>query len=306
MTLAIEAVHLTKRYGVRTGVEDLTFAVRTGEVFGFLGPNGAGKTTTIRTLLDFIRPTQGRIGAFGLDSRADGLEIRRRTGYLPGDLSLYERSTGEEMLSFLVSLRPGVPRQSIPELAERLGADLMRPIRSLSHGNKQKIGLIFAFMHHPDLLVLDEPTLGLDPLVQHEFRALLAEATADGRTVFLSSHDLAEVEQTCDRVAMVREGCLVAVEDIGTLKARTRRSVEIHFDRPVPLESFADLPGIAEVVAAGDAIRCVATGSLDALVKMAGKFTVVNISTHEPGLEETFMSFYGGDGARRAVPQDVA
>jgi ABC-2 type transport system ATP-binding protein len=293
MADVIRAEHLTKSYGKQRGVIDLTFSVVPGEVFGYLGPNGAGKTTTIRTLLDFIRPTSGRAAVLGLDSRHDSIEIHRRTGYLPGEMALYDRMTGAEYVRYLAALRGHVAWSSVRDLAERLDCDLSLRVRSLSHGNKRKVALIQAFMHRPELLVLDEPTQGLDPLVQHEFYAMVEEVRKDGRTVFLSSHVMPEVERLCDRIAIIREGRLVAVEDVGDMKARTVRSLDIHFADPVDPRVFEGLPGVTEVVAQGDVLRITATGPLDAVVKAAARFEVVDMESHEPSLEDIFLTFYG-------------
>ncbi len=284
---------LTKSYGSRRGVVDLTFSVAPGEVFGYLGPNGAGKTTTIRTLLDLIRPTSGRASVFGLDSHRDAVRIHARVGYLPGEFSLYDHMTGAEYLTYLASLRGGVPAARIVELAERLDVDLSARIGTLSHGNRQKVGLIQAFMHRPELLVLDEPTQGLDPLIQHEFYRLIEETRAEGRTVFLSSHVMPEVERVCDRVGIIREGRLVAVEDIGELRAKELRTLEIRFAEPVPAEAFAGVPGVREVELAGDLARVTVSGPMDALIKRIATFEVVDLTSHEPSLEEIFLAFYG-------------
>jgi ABC-2 type transport system ATP-binding protein len=291
--LVIETEALTKYYGKHLGIEDLTFSVRAGEVFGFLGPNGAGKTTTIRTLLDLIRPTRGRASIFGLDSHQEGIEIRRRIGYVPGELALYDRMDGADLLEFLGNLRGGVDPSRIRGLADRLGAELNRKIRTLSHGNKQKLGLIQAFMHDPGLVVLDEPTQGLDPLVQNEVHRMIREVRAQGRTVFLSSHDLSEVEALCDRVGIIRNGGLIAVEEVASLKARALRRLEIHFAAPVPAEAFARLPGVRDVEAVDSVVRCTVVGSLDALIKAASAHTVVNLISEEPSLEEIFLAYYG-------------
>jgi ABC-2 type transport system ATP-binding protein len=293
---AITAEHLTKSYGGQRGVVDLTFEVRPGEVFGYLGPNGAGKTTTIRTMLDMIRPTRGRISVLGLDSRSDALEIHRRTGYLPGEMALYDRLTGAEYLRHLASLRGDVDDAYTLGLAERLSCDLSARIRSLSHGNRRKVALIQAFMHRPELLVLDEPTQGLDPLVQLEFHRLVQEVRSQGRTVFLSSHVMPEVERLCDRVAIIREGRLVAIEDVGDLKARAVRSISIHFERPVAPSAFEHLPGVREVVAQGDVLHVTMAGPVDALVKEAARHEVVDLESHEPSLEDIFLTYYGDDG----------
>jgi ABC-2 type transport system ATP-binding protein len=294
MADVILAEQLTKFYGNQRGVIELDFHVKPGEVFGYLGPNGAGKTTTIRTMLDFIRPTGGRVSAFGLDSRRESVEIHRRAGYLPGEIAMYDRMTGTEYVEHLGALRGGVDRAYVGELAERFDCDLSVRIRSLSHGNKQKVALVQAFMHRPELLILDEPTTGLDPIVQQEFHRLIEEVRTEGRTVFLSSHVMPEVERLCDRVAIIREGRLAAVEDVGDLKARAMRTLEIHFARPVPADEFAGLPNVKEVEAQGDALRITVTGPVDAVVKAAAHFEVVDLESHEPSLEDIFLAFYGG------------
>jgi ABC-2 type transport system ATP-binding protein len=293
MAEVIRTEGLTKSYGSRRGVVELTFSVTPGEVFGYLGPNGAGKTTTIRTLLDLIRPTAGRAFVFGLDSHRDAVRIRARVGYLPGELALYEHMTGAEYLTYLASLRGGVPAERIRELAERLDVDLSVKIRTLSHGNRQKIGLIQAFMHRPELLILDEPTQGLDPLIQHEFTRLIEETRADGRTVFLSSHVMPEVERVCDRVGIIREGRLVAVEEIGDLRAKELRTLEIRFGNPVPTDAFARVPGVREASVNGETARVTVNGPMDALIKRLAAFEVVDLTSHEPSLEEIFLTFYG-------------
>jgi ABC-2 type transport system ATP-binding protein len=293
----IQTEGLTKRYGARRGVEELTFEVRRGEVFGFLGPNGAGKTTTMRTLLDLIRPTEGRAAIFGMDTRDGGTEIRRRTGYLPGDLELYERMTGRDLCRYLGRLR-GLGRVAeVATVAERLDAELDARIGNLSKGNRQKIGLIQAFMHRPELLILDEPTSGLDPLVQHQVHGMIRETAEDGRTVFLSSHILPEVEGLCDRVGIIREGRLVAVEQIAALKRRAIRRLEIHFDGPIAVREFERLSGVRDVSTVDHVLLCTVVGSLDEVVKAAARHTVVNVVTHEPSLEEIFLAYYGGEDA---------
>lgn len=289
---AIDTQRLTKSYGKSRGITDLSMSVNTGEIFGFLGPNGAGKTTTIRTLLDFLHPTSGSARIFGLDCHADSVAIRRRLGNLPGELALYRNLTGQQVLEFSANLRGGVPPGEIKRLADRLDADLGKPMKAYSHGNKQKIGLIQALMHKPDLVILDEPTTGLDPLVQQSLYELLEEVKQDGRTIFFSSHVLPEVERLCDRVAIVREGRLVAVETVAGLKQKAVRRIEIVFDAPVRAEAFANVPGVAEARASGSTLHVVVKGDLDALIKAAAQRTVVNIVTFEPSLEEIFLTFY--------------
>ena len=284
---------LVKRYGRHPALQGLDLAVRPGEVFGFLGPNGAGKTTTIRLLLlDLLRPTAGTVRVLSQDPRTGGARLRRRLGYLPGELRLEGRQSAGELLTFLGNLRGGVASSRIHGLAERLELDLSRPLRALSKGNKQKVGLVQAFMHDPELLVLDEPSSGLDPLLQQQFLAMVREAREEGRTVFLSSHVLAEVEHVADRVAILRAGRLVATEAIEVLRQRALRRVELHFGAPVPAAAFQHLPGVRDVAVDGEVLRCVVEGSADALVKAAAQFPVVSLLSHEPDLEELFLAYY--------------
>jgi ABC-2 type transport system ATP-binding protein len=291
----IVADNLTKSYGTRRGVVELTFSVAPGEVFGYLGPNGAGKTTTIRTLLDFLRPTSGRASVLGLDSHRDSVQIHGRVGYLPGEFSLYDQMTAGEYLTYLANLRGGLPPDRIRALAERLDLELGVKIKTLSHGNRQKVGLVQAFMHRPELLVLDEPTQGLDPLIQQEFYALVGETSADGRSVFLSSHVMPEIERVCDRVGIIREGRLVAVEDIGDLRAKEIRTLEIHFAMPIRPDAFEGVPGVHEVELNGDVARITVGGTMDAVIKRAADFEIVDLRSHELGLEDIFLTFYGRD-----------
>lgn len=287
---------LTKYYGRHRGVIDLDLEVHPGEVFGYLGPNGAGKTTTIRLLLDLIRPTRGRALVLGGDPRADGPQLRREVGYLPGDPALYPRMTGGQLLTYLGHLRDGSGLGSAEAMAERLELDLARPIGDLSRGNRQKVALVAALMHSPRLAVLDEPTAGLDPLMQREFYRMVAEAKAEGRTVFLSSHVLSEVERIADRVGIVREGRLVVVEGLEDLKAKALRRLEIHFAGPVPREQFAALAGVQDVLVEGSVLSCTAVGSVDLLVKAAAGYEVTNLVSHEADLEDLFLRYYEGAG----------
>jgi len=296
----IRAESLTKYYGKQRGIIDLDLEVQEGEVFGFLGPNGAGKTTTIRTLLDFIRPTGGSATVLGLDSRRFSRELRRRIGYLPGELSLYENMTGADLLHHFSYLRGGVDWTYAQQLATRLDCNLSRPIKTLSQGNKRKVGLIQAFMHKPELFILDEPTIGLDPLVQLEFYRLVAEAKAEGSTVFLSSHNLPEVERVCDRVGIIRQGRLVAVENVATLKSRALRRLEIHFGAPVPRDRFTNVAGVRDLVVEDSVLHCTVVGTMDSLIKTAAQFEVVNIVSHEPSLEEIFLAYYSGTATNAA------
>jgi len=287
---------LTKYYRKNLGVDGLDLEVYPGEVFGYLGPNGAGKTTTIRLLLDLIRPTSGRALVLGQDPRSGGPAVRRQIGYLAGDPALYRKMTGRQLLVHLGHRRGLDGPGSAEALADRFELDLDRPIGDLSRGNRQKVAVVQAFMHSPRLLVLDEPTSGLDPLMQREFYRLVAEAKAEGRTVFLSSHVLGEVERIADRVGIVREGRLVVVEGLEALKAKALRRLEIHFAGPVPAGEFAALPGVQDVVVEDGLLTATTVGSIDALVKAAARHEVVNVVSHEADLEDLFLRYYEGAG----------
>jgi ABC-2 type transport system ATP-binding protein len=295
---AIRTVRLSKDYGAGHGLFDLDLEVERGEIFGFLGPNGAGKSTTMRLLLDLIRPTSGSASILGLDTRADSLEVRRRIGFLPGDLALYPKLRGRDVLGYLAELRGGVDRRVRDALVERFDADLDRPIHELSTGNRQKLGLVQAFMHDPELLILDEPIAGLDPLVQRRFHALLGEVSARGRTVFLSSHSLAEVERVARRVGILRRGRLVVVDSLENLRAVAVQRVELEFAAPVAAAEFEALPNVRDVRAEGRMLAVSFEGSADAVLKTAAAHEVRSIRTHEDDLEEIFLRYYGDEGPR--------
>ncbi|SCL22825.1 ABC transporter ATP-binding protein [Micromonospora inyonensis] len=299
---AISTEALVKTYGRSRGLTGLDLRVERGEVYGFLGPNGAGKSTTIRLLLDLIRPTSGRVTVLDVDPRRDGVALRRRVGYLAGDFTVDGRQTARELLTYLGNLRGGVPAARITELADRLDLDLNRRIRALSKGNRQKVGVIQAFMHTPELLILDEPTSGLDPFLQQEFVAMVRQARTAGQTVFMSSHVMSEVQQTADRVGIIREGRMVTVERVEELRERAVRHVEIHFADPVAAGEFAALPGVSEVTVTGSTLRCRLDGRADALVKAAAGHTVVSLLSEEPDLEELFFGYY----AREEAPHVAA
>jgi ABC-2 type transport system ATP-binding protein len=301
MTAVIQTEQLAKYYGKRRGLEDLELEIRDNEIFGFLGPNGAGKTTTIRILLDLIRPTSGRATVLGADPREAGAALRRRIGYLAGDFVVDGGQSGRELLTHLGHLRGGVARGRIDELAERLGLDPGIRIRSLSKGNRQKIGLVQAFMHEPELLILDEPTSGLDPILQQTFLDLVREAKARGQTVFMSSHVLSEVQQSADRVGIIRDGRLVAVEAVDTLRRRAVRRVEIRFDEPVVPDAFIGLEGVSDVQVEDRVLRCRLAGRADPLVKMAARYPVESIVVEEPDLEELFFTYYRTEEAADAA-----
>lgn len=293
MSSVIETRSLTKFYGIHRGIVDVDLAVEQGEVFGFLGPNGAGKTTTIRLLLDLIRPTAGHAFVFGIESAADPAAIHRRIGYLPGEFALYDRLTGGQTIEYFANLRGDVDRRYQAELIERFDLDPARRFKEYSRGNKQKVGLVVALQHRPELLVLDEPTAGLDPLVQQTFFELLRETVADGRTVFLSSHILNEVERTCDRVAIVREGRLVAVDRVEALRDLAHHQLELRFAGPIPVEAFAALPGASDVEAGDGVLRLRVSGSIAPVVRLAAQHDLLDFVSREPSLEDSFLAHYG-------------
>src|ERR1700730_3416540 len=245
MASVIRTERLTKSYGVNRGIIEVDLAIQQGEIFGFLGPNGAGKSTTIRTLLDLIRPTSGRAFVFDIETTVDPVEIHRRVGYLPGEFSLYDRLTGADTIEYFANLRGGVDPAYVREVIERLDLDPSRRFREYSKGNKQKVGLVVALQHRPELLILEEPTPGLNPLIQQEFFKLLREARHEARTTFLSSHIISEVERTCDRVAIIREGRLVQVAAVDALRDLAAHEVELRFTGPVPTAAFEAIPGVS-------------------------------------------------------------
>ena len=300
MTAAVATTGLTKFYGVHRGITDVNLAIREGEVFGLLGPNGAGKTTCIRLFLDFIHPTSGSATVLGLDSRADSVRIRRHVGYLPGEFVTYEKLTVLDLLEYFANLRNGDLGKA-HLLAERFALDLTRKIGELSRGNRQKLGLVQAFMSDPRLLILDEPSTGLDPLLQQEFHALVREEVEAGKTFFISSHVLSEVEIICDRVGIIREGSLVTVEEVATLRERALTRVEIEFDNPVSPADFEAVEGVTDVVVSEHRLTCSVTGSVDSLIKAAARHTVNKIESARPGLEEVFLAYYS-EGARKEGP----
>ncbi|MDA0263934.1 MAG: ABC transporter ATP-binding protein [Chloroflexi bacterium] len=289
---AIEIRGLTKFYGKAVGVEDLDLTVRRGEVFGFLGPNGAGKSTTIRLLLGFLRPTRGSARILGLDTQADSVALHRRVGYLAGDFVTYDDLTGGQVIDFIASLRGGVDRVYLQGLIERFNLDPSRKIRSLSKGNRQKVGVIQAIMNRPDVLILDEPTSGLDPLVQREFNRCIAEVKSEGRTVFVSSHILPEIEAICDRVGIIKDGHLTAVEEIAALTKKSVRRVELEFSSPVSPRVFDAVEGVLRATGHDGFVELTMAGAIGDVLSTASGYGLVNVLTHEPDLEEVFLEFY--------------
>lgn len=292
-TSAITLESLTKSYGKARGIVDLDLEIATGEVFGFLGPNGSGKTTTIRTVLDLIRPTSGTATVLGLDAQQHSLEIRSRTGYLPGELALYEEMTVHESLDYLVALRGGAGTDRIKELSDQFQLDLIRKIKDLSTGNKQKVGIIQAFSHEPELLILDEPTGGLDPLMQQNVYHLIDAARNEGRTVFLSSHVLPEVERIADRVGIIRQGKLIEVATVDELKDRAVRVVEVRFESDGPGEQILmEVDNVVSVEQRRTTVQIRIEGSMDALIKVLAGYEVVAMRSEEADLEEVFLDLY--------------
>jgi ABC-2 type transport system ATP-binding protein len=286
---AVECAGLTKDYGAGHGVFDLGLTVRRGEVFGFIGPNGAGKTTTIRLLMDLIRPDRGTATLLGLDSRRDSVAVKRRVGYLPGELVSFPGVRAGYVIGLLAGLRGGVDPAAITALAQRFDLDLGRRYETLSHGNKQKVGLIQAFMHRPDLVILDEPTLGLDPLMQREFRHLVQETVAGGATVFLSSHVLSEVEQICDRIGLIRAGRLERVGSLNELRAMRIHRIEARFTGRLATTDVARVPGVTEPRIKDHLLTCAVQGSVAPLLDVLSAADVVELDSHEMSLEEVFL-----------------
>jgi ABC-type multidrug transport system ATPase subunit len=302
----IDVAGLTKRYGRKRGITDVSFEVTEGEVFGFLGPNGAGKTTTMRLLMALLYPNAGSARIAGLDCWQQSVDVKRAVGYLPGELALDPNLTGGQILAYFANLRGGVDRAHLDALISRLDLDPTRRFRHYSHGNKQKVGLVQAFMHRPRLLILDEPTSGLDPLNQHEFNRMVAEVRRDGRTVFLSSHILSEVESVCDRVGIIREGRLIRVGGVAELKDIRRHEVDLTFASEPSSDAFRNLAGVEslETLPDGRTLRLVVQGDIDPVIKMAARHHVTTFVSHEPSLEDVFLRFYQDDGA--AAREDAA
>jgi ABC-2 type transport system ATP-binding protein len=293
MEPVIQAEGLTKRYGRHRGIIDVDLTVGAGEIVGFLGPNGAGKSTTIRILLDHIRPSSGVARVFGIETTADPVAIHRRTGYLPGEFGLYDGLTGGQTIEYFANLRGNVDVGYRRELIERLDLDPSRRYSEYSRGNKQKVALVAALQHRPELLILDEPTAGLDPLVQHAFFRLLGEAKAEGRTVFLSSHIISEVERVCDRVAIIREGRLVQVDTVAALRTLAVHQVELRFSAPVDAGHFEGLDGVTNLSAEGALVRMQVAGPIGPVIRVAARHDLLDVVSREPNLEDAFLAQYG-------------
>lgn len=291
-TAAIRTRGLTKDYGGGHGVFDLDLEVHTGEVFGFIGPNGAGKTTTIRMLMDLVRANHGAASIYGLDSRRDSVAVKRITGYLPGELPSFAGFTGGQLLELFANLRGGVAVERIRTLADRFQLDLSRRFRDYSHGNKQKVLLVQAFMHRPRLVVLDEPTLGLDPLMQQEFRHLIRETAASGGTVFLSSHVLSEVEKACDRIAIISGGRLRRLGTMSELRQLSIHNIDATVESDVAVSRLAGIPGVTDVQVDNHHVHCRVRGRVAPLLEVLETAGVVEIDSQELSLEELFLEEY--------------
>lgn len=291
---ALQASKLTKDYGLGRGLFDLDLAIPPQQVFGFLGPNGAGKTTAIRCVMGMIRPTSGSAHVFGIDCLRDSVEVKRRVGYLPGEMPQFGGMRGREVVAYLGGMRGGVDAVRVRSLAVRFDLDLNRRFREYSSGNKQKLGILLAFMHRPNLLILDEPTGGLDPLNQQEFYRLVREVRDEGATVFLSSHILSEVEHVCDRVGIVRAGRLVKVADLDELHHIRVHHVEIEFadSAGIPEAAIRDAHGVQEVAVSGQTVSCAVQGSFEPLMLALRGTRVTNFVSREPSLEEFFLEYY--------------
>ena len=308
MAAIIEVEGLTKSYGSKRGIVNVSFQVEEGEVFGFLGPNGAGKTTTIRTLMALLRADSGTAQIAGLDCWKQSLEIKRLVGYIPGEPALDPNLTGGQILEYFAHLRGSVDRVYLKQLIDRFELDTSRKFRQYSTGNKRKVVLIQAFMHRPRLLILDEPTSGLDPLNQQEFDRMVIEARDEGRTVFLSSHVLSEVEKTCTRVGIIRDGSLVRIGEVAEVKAIKRYEMTISFASAVPLDTFKSLDGVIEVAALnnGHGVHLTMQGPADAVIKAAAGYPVVSLTSYEPSLEDIFLRYYEADSVPAKEAQGVA
>jgi ABC-2 type transport system ATP-binding protein len=301
MSAIIEVEELSKSYGGKRGIIDVSFQVPEGEVFGFLGPNGAGKTTTIRILMALIRADGGTARVAGLDCWNQSVEIKRLVGYIPGEPSLDPNLTGGQILEYFANLRGRVDHAYLKKLIERFDLDTGRKFRQYSTGNKRKVVLIQAFMHRPRVLILDEPTSGLDPLNQQEFDSMVKEAAGHGTTVFLSSHVLSEVEKTCSRVAIIREGRIARIGGVAELKEIKRYEITISFGQSVPADAFKTVEGVAEVeqLNNGHGVRIAMQGPADGVIKAAARYPVVSFTSYEPSLEDIFMKYYEGEGANK-------
>ena len=294
MNSIISIESLTKYYGKFLAVSDISFSVNKGEIFGLIGPNGAGKSTTMRSILNFIKPTEGKITIKGLDSQKDYIKIRNLIGYLPGEFSIYDNLSGEEYISHILHLRNKSNKiPNLKNLAAMFDLDLSKKSKKLSKGNKQKVGIIQAFCHDPEILILDEPTSGLDPLKQQEFEDLVLEFKNQGKTIFISSHVLPEVETLCDRVAIIKNGQIIAEDKMADLKKKSLNRIEVQFSKDFDVNKLRKNIGISKVTGDSNKYTFDIEGNVDKFIKELANHEIENLKTIEPDLEEIFLSYYG-------------
>jgi ABC-2 type transport system ATP-binding protein len=291
--------NLYKSYGAVQAVKGISMSVELGEIFGFLGPNGAGKTTTIRCMLDVIRPTSGTIRVLGLDVQQDTLELHQHIGYLPGDVRLPGQMTGKQVINYFSRLQGREP-VLLKELVARFDVETKRPLKGYSKGMRQKIGIVLAFMCDPDILILDEPTSGLDPLLQKTFNEFLLEEQARGKTIFMSSHIMSDVEKVCHRVAVIRRGELVTVEAVEALREKAGQRVIVEFGDPITMEELAHIPGVSNVTQSNHAYHMNVSGTMDPMIKAFSRHEVVRLQAEEAPLEEVFLKFYEDTTAEKS------
>ncbi len=292
MNNVIEISNVSKNYGSVKALRTLNLSVGEGEIFGFLGPNGAGKTTALRILVDYIKSSSGTCKIFGMDTVKDSTRIKKDIGYLPGNIQLYKSMKAIDLLKYFANLRGVNDWDYVEDISNRLDSDIGIKIGNMSKGNQQKIGLIQAMMHKPRLLILDEPTSGLDPLIQEQFFNMIEEIRTEGKTVFMSSHVLSEVERICDRVSILKNGSIIATENIDTLKLKSAQELEIHFATPIEKKKFMSIEEVKDITFNNNNMKCTVIGSPDKLLKLATKYTIDKIVTYESNLETTFLSFY--------------
>ena len=297
--IVIDSLH--KSYGKVQAVKGISIRVEQGEIFGFLGPNGAGKTTTIRCMLDVIRPTSGTLRVLGLDAQRDKMELHQRIGYLPGDVRLPGQMTGKQVIDYFSRLQ-GLKPVLLNDLVARFDVEMKRPLKGYSKGMRQKIGVVLAFMCDPEVLILDEPTSGLDPLLQRTFNEFLLQEQARGKTIFMSSHIMSDVEKVCQRVAVIRQGEIVTIEEVEKLRQKAGQRVTVEFGDAVSADEVARMPGVSMVTSHNHAYHCNVSGSMDALIKALSRHEVLRLQAEEAPLEEVFLKFYENPQAETAAP----
>ncbi len=288
----LDLIDVTKNYGSSRGIENISLKLNPGEVFGFLGPNGAGKSTTIKTIMNFLTPNKGKILIFGQDGIKANKILKQHIGYLSGEFSVYDNLTGKQLLTFLGSFNELFSWKEVEKLAKIFDAELDKKISDLSKGNKQKLGIIQAFMHKPKLLILDEPTSGLDPLMQEAFFTLLKESQKQGATIFFSSHNIFEVQKTADRAGFIRNGKLIAIEDIKNLRKIGLHKFEVHFSEKITANKLVNIENVNDLKISDNIVRFSVKGSIDSLIKRLSKFNIISINQQETNLEDIFLNYY--------------